>query len=129
MLAHRLFGDGHHRHVSAEMLHREVAGERYGISLATVYNTLNAFAEHGLLRPIEGVGDRTYFDTNTASHHHFFIEDEAAVVDVPEGELCFARAPEPPDGMAIVDVQVIVRLRRVADAAGRTPEAPGASRP
>jgi Fur family iron response transcriptional regulator len=104
-----LFGKGD-RHVSADQLHREASMARYPISLATVYNTLNSFAARGLLRPIELAGGRMLFDTDTSPHHHFVIEGEDDVLDVPEGALCFARMPEAPPGMRIVDVQVIVRV-------------------
>jgi Fur family iron response transcriptional regulator len=82
------------------------------MSLATIYNTLHAFADAGLLRAIEGAGDRTVFDTNTRQHHHFHLEGSDEVIDIPDGAMCFARTPAAPDGMVIVDVQVIVRLKR-----------------
>ncbi len=70
-MAEALFGQAEGRHVTAEALHREVGAGRDGMSLATVYNTLNVFAEHGLLRAIEGAAGRTVFDTNVTAHHHF----------------------------------------------------------
>ena len=54
------------------------------MSLATVYNTLHQFTEVGLLRQVAVDGSKTYFDTNTTAHHHFFVEGENALVDIPE---------------------------------------------
>jgi Fur family iron response transcriptional regulator len=77
MLAWLLFGTGD-RHVSAEQLHEEARRARIPVSLATVYNTLHVFAREGLVREIAGVGQRSWFDTNTGEHAHFLDEDTAS---------------------------------------------------
>jgi Fur family transcriptional regulator, iron response regulator len=106
-----LFGKGD-RHVSAEALHEEALKARVPVSLATVYNTLHQFKDAGLLRQVAMEGSKTYFDTNTTDHHHFFIEGEDRMVDIPGPHLDVANLPEPPEGMEIARVDVIVRLRR-----------------
>src|SRR5262245_42882106 len=68
-----LFGSGD-RHVTAEMLHMEAISSAIPVSLATVYNTLHQFTEAGLLREVAVEGSKTYFDTNTSDHHHFYFE-------------------------------------------------------
>ena len=73
-LATILFGAGD-RHVSAESLHQEAVAARMNVSLATVYNTLNQFKAAGLLREVAFEGDRTFFDTNTSNHFHYFLEE------------------------------------------------------
>lgn len=110
-LATHLVGDGRDRHVSAEWLHAasEAAGEK--ISLATVYNTLKAFTQSGLLQEISLDGARSYFDTRTDAHPHFFWETTNEVTDAPAEELKIAQLPEPPDGMEIAAVDVVIRLR------------------
>jgi Fur family transcriptional regulator, iron response regulator len=105
-----LFGKGD-RHISAEGLHEEAVKARVPVSLATVYNTLHQFKEAGLLRQVAMEGSKTYFDTNTSDHHHFFIEGEDRMVDIP-AHLDVANLPEPPEGMEIARVDVIVRLRK-----------------
>ena len=110
-LAEILFSKGN-RHVSAELLHEEAVSERVPISLATVYNTLHQFTEAGLLREVAVEGTKTYFDTNTDNHHHFFIEGENRVVDIPDHSLSVNAVPRPPEGMEVVRVDVVVRLRR-----------------
>ncbi|AXS42333.1 transcriptional repressor [Breoghania sp. L-A4] len=112
-LAEILFSKGN-RHVSAELLHEEAVTERVPISLATVYNTLHQFTEAGLLREVAVEGTKTYFDTNTDNHHHFFIEGENRVVDIPDHSLSVNSVPQPPEGMEVVRVDVVVRLRRKA---------------
>jgi len=109
-LAHLLFSKGN-RHISAEGLHEEALLAHVPVSLATVYNTLHQFTEAGLLRAVAVESSKTYFDTNTWDHHHFFIEDENRVVDVPTSHISVTDLPEPPEGMEIARVDVIVRLR------------------
>jgi len=108
-----IFGKGH-RHLSAEALYEEASRSRLQVSLATVYNTLNQFTEAGLMREIAVDGTRTYFDTNTTEHHHFFIEDEGRVIDIPATSVEVSDVPLPPDGFEIARVDVVVRLRRKA---------------
>ena len=111
-LAELLFGRGH-RHLSAETLQQEALLARVPVSLATIYNTLHQFTGAGLLREVAVDGARTYFDTNTSEHHHFFVEDDNAVVDIPDGNIGVGQVPEPPPGFAIARVDVVVRLRRL----------------
>jgi Fur family iron response transcriptional regulator len=111
-LAEILFAHGN-RHVSAEGLHEEAVIRRVPVSLATVYNTLHQFTGAGLLREVAVDGSKTYFDTNTSDHHHFFIEDDNAVIDIPDGQMGVGRLPEPPPGYEISRVDVVVRLRRI----------------
>jgi Fur family iron response transcriptional regulator len=107
-----LFAKGD-RHVSAEDLHAEADAAGVRVSLATVYNTLHQFTEAGLLREVAVDGSRTYFDTNVSEHHHFFVEGEGELIDLV-GEVTIDRLPEPPPGMEITSVEVVVRVRRRA---------------
>jgi Fur family iron response transcriptional regulator len=113
-LADLLFAKGD-RHLSAELLHEEALAVGVPVSLATVYNTLHQFTEAGLLRILAVEGSKTYFDTNTSDHHHFFIEGENTVFDIMSGPIRVSDLPEPPEGMEIVNVDVVVRLRRKTD--------------
>ena len=112
-LAEILFGKGN-RHISAESLHEEAMVERVPVSLATIYNTLHQFTGAGLLREVAVDGSKTYFDTNTSDHHHFFVEDDNEVFDIPPGKMGVGRVPEPPPGYEISRIDVVVRLRRIS---------------
>ena len=105
-----LYAKGH-RHISAEDLHAEAEEAGVRVSLATVYNTLHQFTEAGLLREVAIDGTRTYFDTNVSDHHHFFVEGEGRLIDMARG-VGIADLPAPPDGMEVVAVEVVVRVRR-----------------
>jgi Fur family iron response transcriptional regulator len=106
-----LFAKGD-RHVTAELLYEEAMRSRVPVSLATVYNTLHQFTEAGLLRQLAVDGSKSYFDTNTTEHHHFYVEGDDALMDMPT-EVEVGELPLPPAGMEIARVDVIVRLRRV----------------
>ncbi|WP_274423742.1 iron response transcriptional regulator IrrA [Chelativorans sp. YIM 93263] len=109
-LAELLFATGD-RHISAEELHEEAQEAGVRVSLATVYNTLHQFTEAGMLRILPVEGSKTYFDTNTSDHHHFFLEGENRLVDIPEGPVTLANLPSPPEDMEIAHVDIVVRLR------------------
>lgn len=110
-LAELLFA-GNHRHISAEGLHGEALGLGVDVSLATVYNSLHQFRRAGLLREVTVDAARTYFDTDTSDHHHFFIEDEDTVIDIPSDSIVIAGLPDAPKGMEVTHVDVVVRVRR-----------------
>ena len=115
-LATLLFGEGQ-RHVTAEELHDEALRSRLPVSLATVYNTLNQFTDAGLLREVAIEGQRSYFDTNTSNHFHFYLESERKLFDIPGDDLQVSGLPELPQGTRIRRVDVIVRLEE-ANGAG-----------
>ena len=107
-----LVGDGQHRHVTAESLFSDVHNAGESISLATIYNTLRAFCEAGLVQEVTVDGTRSYFDTNTHDHPHFFWEDDNRLSDAPLDELEISNLPKAPEGTEIASIDVIIRLRR-----------------
>jgi Fur family iron response transcriptional regulator len=106
-----LFAKGD-RHLTAEMLYEEASRAKVPVSLATVYNTLHQFTEVGLLRQVAVDGSKSYFDTNATEHHHFFVEGEHALLDIPGADVMLDKMPTPPEGYEIARVDVVVRLRR-----------------
>ncbi|ABM44861.1 hypothetical protein H704_01151 [Bartonella bacilliformis Peru38] len=112
-LAHMIFFQGN-RHIAAEELYEEAIRSGVPVSLATVYNTLHQFTEAGLLRIIAVEGSKTWFDTNTSDHYHFYIEGENRILDIPynvEGSPIIENLPQPPEDMEIVHVDLIIRLK------------------
>jgi len=109
-LARLLFDKGD-RHITADELHAEAESAGVGVSLATVYNTLNQFTSAGLLREVAVEAGRAYFDTNTSDHHHFYFEEGGRLVDIPAAGLTVKGVPAAPAGTDIARVDVIVRLR------------------
>ncbi len=110
-LVQLLFGRGN-RHLTAEAVHAEAMKAGVSISLATVYNTMHQFTDAGLLRQVAVDGSRTYFDTNTGDHHHFYFEDDGTLADIDGEAISVAGVPAAPAGAKIGRVDVIVRLTR-----------------
>jgi len=111
-LAALLVGDGRNRHVTAESLFAAAKDQGERVSLATVYNTLKAFCDAGLMQEVTVDGSRSYFDTNTHDHPHFFWEDDGHLTDAPADQLKIESLPDAPEGAEIASVDVIIRLRR-----------------
>ena len=111
-LATLLVGDGQNRHVTAESLFALSAATDERVSLATVYNTLRAFCEAGLMNEVVVDGSKSYFDTRMDDHPHFYWEDSHSLTDAPNDALQIAGLPQAPDGMEISRVDVVIRLRR-----------------
>ena len=80
------------------------------VSLATIYNTVNAFKKKGYLKEIPLEGNKTYFDTNTSSHHHFYDEDTEKLIDIDNKEIYVNKVPASPSGKSIKSVEVMVRI-------------------
>ncbi len=107
LLATLLFGQGD-RHVTAETLHGEVVALGEHVSLATIYNALHQFKEAGLLRELAIEGTKAHFDTNTSNHNHFYLESEGRLMDIAGVRV--EGLPEPPEGMRISHIDVVIRL-------------------
>lgn len=111
-LAELLVGDGQHRHVTAESLFDSARTTGASVSLATVYNTLRAFCDAGLLQEVTVDGSKSYFDTNTHDHPHFYWEDDGRLTDAAAHQLTITNLPDAPEGAEIASVDVVIRLRR-----------------
>lgn len=111
-LAALLVGDGQDRHVTAESLFAAALASGERVSLATVYNTLRAFCEAGLMQEVTVDTNKSYFDTCTEDHPHFFWEDDGRLTDAPAEDLEITRLPDAPEGAEISKVDVVIRLRR-----------------
>lgn len=116
-LAGLLVGDGLDRHVTAEGLYAAAGHCGEKVSLATVYNTLRAFCEAGLLNEVVVDGSRSYFDTRMDDHPHFYWENSHALTDAPADELQITGLPAAPDGMEVSRVDVVIRLKPTPDPA------------
>ena len=80
------------------------------ISLATVYNTVHAFKNKGYLKEISINSDKSYFDTNTSVHHHFFDEDTNRLIDCDENDLDEIKIKNNITGKKINSVEVLIKV-------------------
>jgi Fur family iron response transcriptional regulator len=106
----KLLFEGENRHVTAEDLHIEAQKAGVSVSLATVYNSLHQFTGAGIMREVGVEAGRSYFDTNTGDHHHFFHEDTGSLEDIPSDQINVSELPAAPEGKSVKRVDVIVRV-------------------
>jgi len=99
-------------HMTAEQILAAMAQAGTRISKATVYNTLKALAEHGLLRRINIDPQRCVYDSTRSPHHHFHDLDTGELMDIHPDAIAFSRFPPLPEGMEADAVEVVIRLRR-----------------
>lgn len=110
-IADILFKNSYHHFTAEEvMATAQETGQR--LSLATVYNTLNDFAAHGLVRRLATAGGPAQFDTGPGDHHHFHVEADNRVIDIPPDQIAFTRIPVPPPGYRVVNIDVVIRIER-----------------
>jgi len=108
----RVLFEGCDKHVCAESLHEDAMKVGISVSLATVYNALHRFEDAGLLREVAIEGVRSYYDTNTSNHFHFFNEEDGELYDIEPGDLKISGLPTVPTGQEIDRIDVIVRLKK-----------------
>ena len=111
MISKLLFGQKDTFHFTIENLSKLIRKNlNKKISLATIYNTINAFKKKGYLKEIPLEGNKTYFDTNTSSHHHFYDEDTEKLIDINSKKIYVSNIPVSPSGKSIKDVEVMVKI-------------------
>ncbi len=111
-LAELLVGDGQDRHTTAEALFDAAQDAGASVSLATVYNTLRAFCEAGLIQEVTVDGHGSYFDTRLDDHPHYYWEETSTLTDAPADAVRFTKMPQAPEGTEIAKVDVVIRLRK-----------------
>ena len=80
------------------------------ISLATIYNTVHAFKQKGYLKEISINSDKSYFDTNTSLHHHFFDEDTNELIDCNKNDIDNVNIKRNVPGKKINSVEVLIKI-------------------
>ena len=80
------------------------------ISLATLYNTVHAFRKNGYLKEISLKGNKTFYDTNTKNHHHFYDEDTGKLIDINSEDVLVSKVSHIPNGKKIREIEVTVRI-------------------
>ena len=99
------------QHMSAEHIIDELKDSGSKVSKATVYNSLNLFSKHGLVREVTVDPVRKFYDSTTHPHHHFYNVDSGELSDIPDEQVCFQDLPELPKGTERESIEVLIKVR------------------
>ena len=113
LIAQNLFDKDKTFHFTVETLNKKInekGSEK--VSLATVYNTVEAFTKAGHIKQILTSKNKSYFDTNITSHHHFYDEGSKELTDINYNQVKLSKVPHPPKGKKIKNLEVLIRLQK-----------------
>ena len=99
------------QHMSAEHIIDKLRDSGSKVSKATVYNSLNLFSKHGLVREVMVDPIRKFYDSTTHPHHHFYNVDSGELSDIPDEQVCFQDLPELPKGTERESIEVLIKVR------------------
>jgi len=99
------------QHMSAEHIIDKLKDSGSKVSKATVYNSLNLFSKHGLVREVMVDPVRKFYDSTTHPHHHFYNVDSGELSDIPDEQVCFQELPELPKGTERESIEVLIKVR------------------
>jgi Fur family iron response transcriptional regulator len=97
-------------HPSADQVWERVKSRIPMVSRATVYNTLNLFVSHGLLRELVLAEGRIVFDPRVEPHHHFVDVETGEIQDIAWDKLEVRGVDQLPN-VEIHEHQVVLRGR------------------
>ena len=111
LIAKNLFDSNKTFHFTVETLNRKInKNGNEKISLATIYNTVEAFNNAGYLKEILTSKSKSYYDTNIKSHHHFYDEGSKELTDINYNQVKLSKVPTPPKGKKIKNLEVVIRI-------------------
>ena len=100
-------------HFTVETLNKKINKNRATkVSLATIYNTVEAFTSAGYLKEILTSKNKSYYDTNIKSHHHFYDEGSKELTDIHHSQIELSKVPVPPKGKKIKNLEVVIRIQK-----------------
>ena len=113
LIARNLFERDKTFHFTVETLNKEINKKGSDkVSLATVYNTVEAFTKAGHIKQILTSKSKSYFDTNIKSHHHFYDEGSKELTDINYNQIKLSKVPIPPKGKKIKNLEVVIRIQK-----------------
>tara|TARA_B100001564_G_scaffold323606_1_gene303772 strand:+ start:68 stop:490 length:423 start_codon:yes stop_codon:yes gene_type:complete len=113
LIAKNLFDINKTFHFTVETLNKKInKNGNEKISLATIYNTVEAFNDAGYLKEILTSKNKRYYDTNIKSHHHFYDEGSRELTDINYNQVKLSKIPTPPKGKKIKNLEVVIRIQK-----------------
>ena len=114
LVAQNLFNRNKTFHFTIETLNKKINKKKRSekISLATIYNTVEAFTNKGYLKEILTSKNKSFYDTNIKSHHHFYDEGSKELTDINYNQIKLSKVPVPPKGKKIKNLEVVIRIQK-----------------
>ena len=113
LIAKSLFDSYKTFHFTVETLNKKInKNGATKVSLATIYNTVEAFTSAGYLKEILTSKNKSYYDTNIKSHHHFYDEESKELTDIHYSQIKLSKVPIPPKGKKIKNLEVVIRIQK-----------------
>ena len=113
LIVENLFDRKRTFHFTVETLNSEInKNGKDKVSLATIYNTVEAFTKAGHIKEILTSKSKSYFDTNMKSHHHFYDDETKELTDIKYNQIKLSKVPNPPKGKKIKNLEVVIRLQK-----------------
>ena len=113
LIAKSLFDNDKTFHFTVETLNKKInKNGATKVSLATIYNTVEAFTSAGYLKEILTSKNKSYYDTNIKSHHHFYDEGSKELTDIHYSQIKLSKVPIPPKGKKIKNLEVVIRIQK-----------------
>ena len=113
LIAKSLFENNKTFHFTVETLDQKINKKgNKKISLATIYNTVEAFTNAGYLKEILTSKNKSHYDTNIKSHHHFYDEETKELTDIHYNQVKLSKVPMPPKGKKIKNLEVVIRIQK-----------------
>ena len=114
LVAQNLFNRNKTFHYTIETLNKKINKKKRSekISLATIYNTVEAFTNAGYLKEILTSKNKSFYDTNIKSHHHFYDEGSKELTDIDYNQIKLSKVPVPPKGKKIKNLEVVIRIQK-----------------
>ena len=112
-ICHFLFDRKKTFHFTVETLNKKInMNGSTKVSLATIYNTVEAFTKAGYLKEILTSKNKSFCDTNIKSHHHFYDEGSKELTDIHYSQIKLSKVPIPPKGKKIKNLEVVIRIQK-----------------
>jgi len=100
-------------HFTVEALNKKInKNGATKVSLATIYNTVEAFTSAGYLKEVLTSKNKSYYDTNIKSHHHFYDEESKELTDIDDSQIKLSKVPIPPKGKKIKNLEVVIMIQK-----------------
>jgi len=108
----KILFNGQDMHFCADDLKSIISKKGYKMSLATIYNNLQNFADVGLLKRRRVSNSKVYYDNNISHHYHFYDEQQNKLIDIPTSGVEFKKLPKLPKDKKVTSIDLFINIKK-----------------